>query len=87
MTKTLVQRTNTATEQDFVKVHCGDCSADLFIPIEIYRKLEHSREGPEVAPLLGKQYDGFYVSPERHLLCGSNGYFCNEACNKIFTET
>jgi hypothetical protein len=82
-TQELEQITNEATE-NFVIVSC-ECGSPLVVPKDIYKKLETSRNNPEAADLLGKQYLGFYVSPEKSLF-GSMGYFCNESHLRDFTD-
>ncbi len=72
-----------------VSVNCSGCGRDLEISAADYKVIEKARnsscQGQLSNPILGKQYEGFYVSPEDGLK-GKIGFYCNKTCHTFATE-
>ena len=68
----------------FVEVSCGNCLQGLQVPSQAFEQILKARENND-SSILGKEYDGFFVSRETALV-GSLGYYCNRQCHNIRTE-
>lgn len=67
-----------------VEINCGSCFKILKIPMGVYFAVELAR-GVSDGTVLGKIYEGFYISREPNLI-GRSGFYCNKSCHIFFTE-